>query len=219
MSGVSHAITLKNPIEVRRYRKDGKELGFSVCGTPADCVRVGVRKLFKGIDLVVSGINYGENFGVNVNYSGTISAVIEARILGIKGIAVSSNPKNEKFFPKIAVFVKNFIMLLENLNFGIYTLSLNFPELFGKESIDFEFTYQGKAFFDEDFEVKRENSDVIHLSLFGEKIIDNDEAGSDYNVLKKGKVSITPVSYNLTDFSALSNLKAIFAKNRIRLDA
>ncbi len=77
-SGASHSITLE-PLMCDKVDLTGKFEGYSVSGSPADCVKLGVKELAtKPIDLVVSGMNYGANVGINVYYSGTVAAAMEA---------------------------------------------------------------------------------------------------------------------------------------------
>ncbi|MFN3535783.1 MAG: 5'/3'-nucleotidase SurE, partial [Desulfatiglandales bacterium] len=91
MSAVGHAITLHNPIRVKEAYRRGKFYGYAVTGTPADCVKLATQELLNGIppDVVISGINLGANVGVNVLYSGTVSAATEAAFLGFSSAAIS----------------------------------------------------------------------------------------------------------------------------------
>ena len=83
-SAVGHAITIFRPLMVRPARKNGHFLGYAVAGTPADCVKIGVRELSdRPVDLVISGINRGANVGINVLYSGTVAAATEGAIMGV----------------------------------------------------------------------------------------------------------------------------------------
>ncbi len=98
-SAVGHAITLMTAAGERRSLNGGVS-GFSVSGFPADCVKIAMAELFPGPpDLVVSGINLGPNVGINVLYSGTVSAATEAAILGVRGVAFSldSYDQNAEF--------------------------------------------------------------------------------------------------------------------------
>ncbi|MDO9543324.1 MAG: 5'/3'-nucleotidase SurE, partial [Kiritimatiellia bacterium] len=89
-SGVGHAITVSNPLKIKRHKLDGQVEGYMVNGTPADCVKIAVSVLFKSLpQLVISGINLGPNVGISVVYSGTVSAAAEGTILGIPSMAVS----------------------------------------------------------------------------------------------------------------------------------
>lgn len=89
-SGAAHALTIDHPLRIERVTISGEVTGYSVSGTPADCVKVGVaHHLTRPPDLVVSGINYGQNAGVNVLYSGTVAAALEGAMLGVPSAAVS----------------------------------------------------------------------------------------------------------------------------------
>ena len=90
MSAVGHAITLSSPLRVQAVRKNGTFFGYSVSGTPADCVKIAVQELIDPLpDVILSGINLGANVGVNVLYSGTVSAATEGAFLGIRSAAIS----------------------------------------------------------------------------------------------------------------------------------
>jgi len=92
MSAVGHAITLTSPLRVQAVHKNGSFFGYAVTGTPADCVKIAVRVLLeRPPDIVLSGINPGANVGVNVLYSGTVSAATEGAFLGVPSAAISIN--------------------------------------------------------------------------------------------------------------------------------
>ena len=88
----SHAVTILHPLTVKEVKLDGlKSKAYSISGTPADCVRAGLEVLIEEpVDFVFSGINMGLNSGMDILYSGTVSAAIEANIYGIPSIAVSA---------------------------------------------------------------------------------------------------------------------------------
>ncbi len=89
-SAVGHAITMQTPLRVFEYQKNGKFFGYAIDGTPADCVKIGIRNLMPSPpDLVVSGINHGSNTAINIIYSGTVSAAREAAIMDVPSIAIS----------------------------------------------------------------------------------------------------------------------------------
>jgi len=90
MSAVGHAITLTSPTMVQDVSKNGAFFGHAVKGTPADCVKIAVQELLdRPPDIVLSGINVGANVGVNILYSGTVSAATEGAFLGIRSAAIS----------------------------------------------------------------------------------------------------------------------------------
>ena len=85
-SAIGHALTLRHPLRLERI---GENV-FAVDGTPTDCVNIAVTQVFKGLpDLVISGINKGWNLGDDVTYSGTVAGALEAALLGVPAIAVS----------------------------------------------------------------------------------------------------------------------------------
>ncbi len=89
-SAVGHAITMKVPLRVIRYYRNGDFFGYAVDGTPADCVKMGIRNIMgESPDVVVSGINHGSNTAINTIYSGTVSAAREAAIMDVPSIAIS----------------------------------------------------------------------------------------------------------------------------------
>ena len=92
-SAKSHGIEIRQAFEVKKLESDDIET-YTVDSTPADCVRFAVLGLGKQFDLVLSGINRGLNLGLDIMYSGTISAVMEADAMGIPAIALSTNPGN-----------------------------------------------------------------------------------------------------------------------------
>ena len=91
-SGMSHAIDFTRPIEIKRVDIGEGIRAFSMDSTPADCVRYAVMGMKEHFDLVISGINRGLNLGADIVYSGTIGAIFEASRLGIKGVAISTDP-------------------------------------------------------------------------------------------------------------------------------
>lgn len=106
-SGMSHAITVREDILVEKYCKNGNFFGYAVNGTPVDCVKLGILQLMSGkVDLVISGINKGENTGLNILYSGTVSEAAEAVILGIPSFAISLCNTGEWNFDFSAKFAK-----------------------------------------------------------------------------------------------------------------
>jgi len=112
-SAVGHAITIFRPLMVRRATKNGKFLGYAVYGTPADCVKIGIKELAeKPVDMVVSGINRGSNAGINVLYSGTVSAATEAVIMGVPSLAVSLDTHKEADFTYAAKFARKMTRLI-----------------------------------------------------------------------------------------------------------
>jgi len=119
MSAVGHAITLTLPLRVQEVKKNGSFYGYAVTGTPADCVKIAVQELLeRPPDIILSGINPGANVGVNILYSGTVSAATEGAFLGVKSAAISLNTRQHPDFSFAAQFSKEIIrfMMKSGLN-------------------------------------------------------------------------------------------------------
>jgi len=109
-SAISHGITLNEPMRIDKVTLNNSGKGYSITGTPADCVKLGLFKFYTSPpDLVISGINPGSNTGVNINYSGTVGAAREAALNGISSMAVSIFKKWKilRFFWPVSIYSTN----------------------------------------------------------------------------------------------------------------
>jgi 5'-nucleotidase len=200
MSAVGHAITLTSPLRVRPVNKNGAFYGFAVSGTPADCVKIAVRELMKfPPDIVLSGINLGANVGVNVLYSGTVSAATEGAFLGIKSAAISLNTYENPDFQFAAQFSRRIIqyMAANGLKEGT-ALNVNIPALPPHEIAGVSITRQGVSRFEERYDRRIDPRGIVYYWLSGEKQVDTDRPHTDANALKRSMITITPIQYNLT---------------------
>jgi 5'-nucleotidase len=210
-SAVGHAITIFRPLMVRRAGRNGRFLGYAVAGTPADCVKIGVRELADGpVDLVVSGINTGANVGINVLYSGTVSAATEGIILGIPSLAVSLDTHKDTEFSFAARFARKMAaFILAKGPFPGTVFNVNIPALPEGEIKGVAVTRQGKARLVENFEKRTDPRENIYYWLAGETQISTEEdVDSDASVLSRGIISITPLHYDLTRHDALTDLQS-----------
>jgi 5'-nucleotidase len=211
-SAVGHAITLSRPLMVRRAKRNGRLYGYAVSGTPADSVKIGLKEIAGGpVDLVVSGINLGANVGINVIYSGTVSAATEGCILGVPSMAVSLDSRSDEAdfstAAAIAGRIADFIAANRSLLSGI-ALNVNVPALPERDIRGIRFTRQGQARLVETFERRLDPRNNIYYWLVGETLQPEDEEDdTDLSVLKEGYVSITPVESDLTRHDLLAALK------------
>ncbi len=217
-SAVGHAITLTRPLMVQQVRKNDGFSGFAVTGTPADCVKIGIKELSTvPVDLVVSGINLGPNVGIDVIYSGTVSAATEAAILGVPSLAVSLNTrKHDADFSFAARFAREMaVFVFENRDFltGI-PLNVNIPALPESEINGTVVTKQGRAQLVETFEKREDPRGNVYYWLAGETFIPdrNETFDSDTYALRNGMITITPIHYDLTRYDVLPALKASVQK-------
>lgn len=204
-SATSHSINLLTPVRVKKVNVNGISC-YIVNGTPVDCVKIGIKELIKEkIDMVVSGINPGPNLGMDILYSGTVSAACEGAILGIPSISVSiADYKNYKFETASIITLK-IIEKLKNIDFPKDTiLNINIPN---KKIRGIKITYQSGSRFNEEYEKRTDPRGNIYFWLKGVFKV-NIEKGSDVDAIKKNYVSITPIQLNLTNFHFIEKLKS-----------
>jgi len=209
-SAVGHAITLSDPIRVVNFNKNGLWSGFAVSGTPADCVKIAVGALLeRRPNLVVSGINLGSNAGINVIYSGTVSAATEGTILGIPSVAISLTTYTNPIFSTASDFAVKIAKTVLTKGLPKRTLlNINVPNVPKSEILGVEITRQGMANFAECFDKRVDPRKRVYYWMDGQK--EDVYAGDDVDdeVIKKNKISITPVKYDLTNYEFMNELKS-----------
>ena len=209
MSAVGHAITLTLPLRVQEARKNGAFYGYAVTGTPADCVKIAVQKILEEPpDIILSGINLGANVGVNILYSGTVSAATEGAYLGIKSAAISLNTRENPDFRFAAQFSKEIIRMMTENDMQVGTaLNVNVPALPPEEIAGVCFTRQGTARFEERFERRNDPRGNTYYWLSGETPVIDPNPDTDAVALEEKKITITPIHYDLTCEQELKRLK------------
>ncbi|MEE4353428.1 MAG: 5'/3'-nucleotidase SurE [Desulfatiglans sp.] len=209
MSAVGHAITLSSPLRVREVHKNGAFFGYAVKGTPADCVKIAVQELLdKPPDIILSGINLGANVGVNVLYSGTVSAATEGAFLGFRSAAISLATLKNPDFRVAAQFSRKIIQhIMENGLRDGTALNVNVPAVPAEEIRGVCFTRQATSRFEESFERRSDPRGNVYYWLAGERSIDNGKRNNDLTALRENKITITPIHYDLTSHEELERLK------------
>ncbi len=207
-SAVGHSITLYDPIKAHEISKNGCFYGYGISGTPADSVKLAIHALLPRVpDLVISGINNGANVGINVLYSGTVSAATEAAILGVPAMAVSlAQKKNPPFQWAVPHIARLALWLLE---FGLppgVALNVNIPAIPPEAVKGYKLTRQRLAKMREFFEEREDPRGNRYYWLSGEIPIEESEDSLDAAALNDGFVSITPLFYDLTAHSHLQDL-------------
>jgi 5'-nucleotidase len=208
-SAVGHAITIARPLMVRKARKNGNILGYAVAGTPADCVKIGICELAGGpVDLVVSGINRGANVGINVLYSGTVSAATEAAIQGVPSMAISLDSHQEVDFTTAARFARKMAAFVLENPLPHVALNVNVPAIPEEEIRGVVVAKQGRARLMERFEKRVDPRDNIYYWLAGEtELPAREDEDSDGSALKRGMITITPICFDLTRHDLIDGLK------------
>jgi 5'-nucleotidase len=208
-SAVGHAITVFRPLMVRKARKSGVVFGYAVAGTPADCVKLGICELAGGpVDLVISGINHGGNVGINIIYSGTVSAATEAVILGVPSLAISIDSHKEVDYTVAARFARKMAAFILKNPLPNVVINVNVPAIPAAEIKGVVVVRQGGARMIERFDKRTDPRDNVYYWLTGETtppLPEQDD--SDVGALRKGMITITPIHCDLTRYDLLDDLK------------
>ncbi len=210
VSAVGHAITLATPLRVRMVHRDGDFFGYAVNGTPADCVKIALQEILpQPPDAILSGINLGANVGVNVLYSGTVSAATEGAFLGIPSAAVSLDTRREADFEHAARFARALVPFLTARSVGPgVALNVNVPALPPERIRGVRITRQGTARFEERYERRTDPRGNVYYWLAGEKFVANGQPDTDAEALGSHYISITPIHFDLTCEAALEGLRS-----------
>ena len=211
-SGMGHAITINSTLHLDKISNDSEEQEeYSCTGTPADCVKLAINEILqRRPDLCVSGINHGSNSSINVIYSGTMSAAIEAGIEGIPAIGFSLLDYNYNAdFEASKKYVK---IITENaLKNGIpkdVVLNVNIPRLFEKDIKGIKICRQARANWSEEFDKRKTPQGKDYYWLTGKFVnLDNGEDTDEW-ALENGYISIVPVQFDLTAHHCIQNLNS-----------
>lgn len=207
-SGMGHAITINSTLHLDKVSNNNIE-EYSCSGTPADCVKLGIRQILKRRpDLCVSGINHGSNSSINVIYSGTMSAAIEAGIEGIPAIGFSLCDYNwSANFDHCKSYVKAIAenVLKHGLDHGT-VLNVNFPNLEKKDIKGVKICRQAKANWEEEFDKRQNPYGKDYYWLTGKFVNLDQGEDTDEWALANGYVSLVPIQFDLTAHHSIQNL-------------
>lgn len=209
-SAMSQAITVHHPIRVDKYCLEEEGLcGWKIGGTPTDCIKIAVEALMdKKPDIIVSGINHGSNMGTDVLYSGTVSAAIEGALHGIPAVAVSLDGWSHYDFRPAAQFISKLIKKVENTRIASNTLlNVNVPALSAEQINGVEITKLGVRQYENVFEKRRDPRGRVYYWMGGNVIAHNNDDDSDISAVERGKISITPIHFDLTDYAMIKALQ------------
>lgn len=214
-SSAGHSITLSRPIIIREVKLEGiSSRAFTTDGTPADCVKIGVEKIYKDrFDLIISGINYGTNLGSDVIYSGTVSAAIEGAIFKIPGIALSMDIKNKDIDYSAAVcFARKIIShAIQNHLKNDIVLNINIPALKEEDIKGIKVCQLGNRIYTNCYIETLMDNKEIGYKIQGTPVDDEGEDTDLFN-FKKGYITVTPLHYDLTNFKILNEVDSWFKK-------
>lgn len=215
-SGAAHAVTFNAPLMCERVSVDGEFFGWSVDGSPADCVKLAVHELCETKpELVVSGINAGANRGVDVIYSGTVAGAVEAAFLGIPSLAVSLEASGGFDFERAGGIARDVVG--RALEIGIdpgTVLNVNIPRLDRDDPRGVKVVRQSTAPWTDAYDRRSDprGRPYFWLTDGGERG-PSDPPETDLAALRAGYVTITPLQHDLTEYQQLDRLSRAWRRD------
>jgi 5'-nucleotidase len=209
-SGMGHAITIGTPLRLNKVEMfDGVE-AWQTSGTPVDCVKLAVDKvLHRKPDICLSGINHGANHSINVIYSGTMSAAMEASIESIPSIGFSLlDYRFEADFTAAKQVVHKIVKkVLQSKRDKHFLLNVNIPAVPHTEIAGIKICRQAYAKYEEDFDERKDPHGKKYYWLTGEFV--NFDKGKDTDVwaLQHNYVSVVPISFDFTNYALKEQLE------------
>lgn len=203
-NAISHALTLHRPLRIL----NPSHQNYAVNGTPADCVNVGVHCILKEKpDLVVSGINKGENLGGDINYSGTVAAAVEGALMGVQSFAISlSSTRNFNFKPAAAFALRLARFITKSGLPDGTVLNVNIPDTGGEPINVYKITKPGKDRHHNTIEEKVDPRGMRYFWIGRKDECYEDDDVSDRKAISQNIVSITPLQTDRTHGTSFEEL-------------
>jgi 5'-nucleotidase len=212
---MGHAITIGQPLRLHKVHNFGDIEAYSCTGTPVDCVKLAVDKvLHRKPDLCLSGVNHGANHSINVIYSGTMSAAVEAAIESIPSVGFSLLDYSiEADFAGARKYARLIVEKMLATEMDQHTvLNVNIPAMPPNLLKGIKICRQAYAKYEEDFIERQDPHGRMYYWLTGEFV--NFDKGKDTDVwaLANGYVSVVPVQFDLTHYSQKDKLQKLWEK-------
>lgn len=219
-SAAGHSLTLHTPLRVEELESiSGAKRTWVTTGTPGDCVKIGISAILseeEKPDLVISGINHGPNLGADILYSGTVSCAMEGAMMGIPSIAVSLASMQCEYedFQYTGKFINSMLKRLKEFKFPAKTiLNVNVPSLDMDDIAGIAITELGRKMFTDNYEKRLDPRGKTYYWMAGELISEPEDANTDIAAVRNNKISITPVTYEMTRVGVMADLKGILCKD------
>jgi 5'-nucleotidase len=205
-SAVAHALSMGRRLRQKKVKDLGPRF-FAVNGTPTDCILLGAKKILpRHPDLIVSGINKGENLGDDISYSGTVSAAIEGTILGIPSFAISLVARRDFDFTHATAFAIRLASNILRLGLPRNTfLNVNVP-CRKKKPHAYKITRMGKRVYGESVQEKIDRSGRKYYMIGGNDPGYTETKNSDFQAIAKNYISITPLHLDWTNYASFKTL-------------
>ncbi len=206
-SGFSNALTLRKPIRAHCHGENH----YSIEGTPADCVHLAVNGMIDFVpDLVVSGINHGSNLGDDTIYSGTVAAALEGRFLRLPSIAVSLVGERLEYFDTAARVIVELFDWMRNVAISdLCLLNINVPDIPYDNLQGIEFTCCGKRDHSEPIRLETDQNELKIYQIGKIGAPRDNGPGTDFYAISRQRVSITPLTHDMTHHGILDSLKSV----------
>jgi 5'-nucleotidase len=207
-SGASHSITFAEPLVCNKVDINGRFTGFSVQGSPADCVKLAVMELHEGpIDLLVAGINNGANAGINVYYSGTVAAAMEGAFLKVPSVSMSLTMEEHMDYEEAARHCFHILEKLMPIREG-NVININIPALSKGGPKGVRVVPQSSKGFDEYYIKQTNDQGQTVYQLAGTPHV-ADEIPTDTTSLLEGYITVTALIPDMTDHRKMHELEKI----------
>lgn len=200
-SGAGHSITL-NELTFEYVDIVGKFAGYSIAGSPADCVKLALKELIgpnDPVDLVVSGMNHGANVGINVFYSGTVAGAIEAAFYNFPAIAVSAAMDEPMAFEQAAEYAFEVLSQLAAKLSPNEVVNLNIPQLSKGKPQGVRIVPQSTCGFTDSYYTRHDKGQPVYQLTCGDHRDDKDGHWTDTTALDAGYITLTALRKDLTD--------------------
>ncbi len=221
-SAAGHSLTLHTPIRVEELdSKFGAKRIWITSGTPGDCVKIGINAILSDEekpDIIISGINHGPNLGSDILYSGTVSCAMEGAMMGYPSIAVSlaSMSSEPELFKNAAMFMAKFLHKIKEYKFPPKTiLNVNIPALMPDDLAGVAITRLGGKMFTDEYDKRIDPRGKVYYWMAGELIKQCENDDSDINALRWNKVSVTPITFEMTLNSVMPQLENVLCSEKL----
>ena len=210
-SAAGHAVTLHKPLRMRPMELEGlRATVYASNGTPADCVILGCLTQPQRPDMVVAGINRGANLGEEILYSGTVSAAMEAALQGLPAFAISMASHSVTDYQPAAEFARKLVQVMPQLPLNDHCfLNVNVPAVPRSEIAGVRFTRLGRRAYINSVGRREDLRGNSYYWISGDAAEPDSSGGTDIDAIAAGKISITPLHYDLTSHELVANLSVL----------
>ncbi|MBQ2644208.1 5'/3'-nucleotidase SurE [bacterium] len=219
-SAAGHSLTLHTPLRVEEIEpRYGSKRSWTTNGTPGDCVKIAINAILddnEKPDIVITGINHGPNLGSDILYSGTVSCAMEGAVMGYPSLAVSlcSMGYDLHSFDYTAKFVSKFLPKIKEIKFPKRTiLNINVPGVAEEDINGIAITTLGTRMFTDEYEKRVDPRGKAYYWMAGELIKESKNDKTDINAVRWNKISITPITFDMTHKSIIPSLEKAFCKD------